>query len=98
MKSKTRHRKSRYRDRSVSIVAVPGSSDRGNTPILWLLPGSAHKLQVIRKGHMDSQTIYRRRWVILSVLIVGLLAIVIPNTSAQRGAEDHRRAAWGPRR
>src|SRR5439155_745830 len=26
---------------------------------------------------MDSQTIYRRRWVILSVLIVGLLAIVI---------------------
>ncbi len=29
---------------------------------------------------MDSQTIYRRRWVILSVLIVGLLAIVIDNT------------------
>src|SRR5580704_2568758 len=45
-----------------------------------LLPGSAHKLQVIRKGHMDTQTIYRRRWVILSVLIVGLLAIVIDNT------------------
>jgi EmrB/QacA subfamily drug resistance transporter len=54
------------------------------------LPGSAHRLprgplpggnyQVIRKGHMDTQTIYRRRWVILSVLIVGLLAIVIDNT------------------
>src|SRR6266702_7335861 len=29
---------------------------------------------------MDSQTIYRRRWVILSVLVVGLLAIVIDNT------------------
>ena len=29
---------------------------------------------------MDTQTIYRRRWVILSVLIVGLLAIVIDNT------------------
>jgi EmrB/QacA subfamily drug resistance transporter len=29
---------------------------------------------------MDSQTINRRRWVILSVLIVGLLAIVIDNT------------------
>ena len=29
---------------------------------------------------MDSQSIYRRRWVILSVLIVGLLAIVIDNT------------------
>jgi EmrB/QacA subfamily drug resistance transporter len=29
---------------------------------------------------METQTIYRRRWVILSVLIVGLLAIVIDNT------------------
>src|SRR5437773_5536738 len=29
---------------------------------------------------MDSQSIYRRRWVILSVLIVGLLAIVMDNT------------------
>jgi EmrB/QacA subfamily drug resistance transporter len=29
---------------------------------------------------MDTQTIYRRRWAILSVLIVGLLAIVIDNT------------------
>ena len=29
---------------------------------------------------MDTQTTYRRRWVILSVLIVGLLAIVIDNT------------------
>src|ERR1700745_3394262 len=29
---------------------------------------------------MDSQAIYRRRWVILSVLVVGLLAIVIDNT------------------
>src|SRR5579862_6377487 len=29
---------------------------------------------------MDTQTIYRRRWIILSVLIVGLLAIVIDNT------------------
>ena len=29
---------------------------------------------------MDTQTIYRRRWLILSVLIVGLLAIVIDNT------------------
>ena len=29
---------------------------------------------------MESQSIYRRRWVILSVLIVGLLAIVIDNT------------------
>jgi EmrB/QacA subfamily drug resistance transporter len=29
---------------------------------------------------MDQQMIYRRRWVILSVLIVGLLAIVIDNT------------------
>jgi EmrB/QacA subfamily drug resistance transporter len=29
---------------------------------------------------MDKQTIYRRRWIILSVLIVGLLAIVIDNT------------------
>ena len=29
---------------------------------------------------MDSQTIQRRRWVILSVLVVGLLAIVIDNT------------------
>src|SRR5580704_14956479 len=54
------------------------------------LPGSALGLprgspsgatyQVIRKGHMDTQTIYRRRWGILSVLIVGLLAIVIDNT------------------
>src|SRR6266478_4902815 len=41
-------------------------------------PGATH--QVIRKGHMDTQTIYRRRWIILSVLIVGLLAIVIDNT------------------
>jgi EmrB/QacA subfamily drug resistance transporter len=32
------------------------------------------------KGHMDTQAIYRRRWLILSVLIVGLLAIVIDNT------------------
>ena len=30
--------------------------------------------------YMDSQAIYRRRWVILTVLIVGLLAIVIDNT------------------
>src|SRR5579863_4711913 len=54
---------------------LPGSADglpRG------LLPGGNY--QVIRKGHMDTQTIYRRRWVILSVLIVGLLAIVIDNT------------------
>src|SRR5258708_7350808 len=29
---------------------------------------------------MDSQTIQRRRWVILGVLVVGLLAIVIDNT------------------
>jgi MFS family permease len=29
---------------------------------------------------MDKQMIYRRRWLILSVLIVGLLAIVIDNT------------------
>src|ERR1700729_3689835 len=29
---------------------------------------------------MDTQTIYRRRWLILSVLIVGLLAIVLDNT------------------
>jgi EmrB/QacA subfamily drug resistance transporter len=29
---------------------------------------------------MDTQAIYRRRWIILSVLIVGLLAIVIDNT------------------
>ena len=29
---------------------------------------------------MDAQTIQRRRWVILSVLVVGLLAIVIDNT------------------
>jgi hypothetical protein len=29
---------------------------------------------------VDSQTIQRRRWVILSVLVVGLLAIVIDNT------------------
>jgi MFS family permease len=29
---------------------------------------------------MDTQAIYRRRWLILSVLIVGLLAIVIDNT------------------
>src|SRR5207245_3338451 len=29
---------------------------------------------------MDSQAIYRRRWLILSVLIIGLLAIVIDNT------------------
>src|ERR1700683_1973638 len=43
-------------------------------------PGSAHELQVIRKGPMDTQTIYRRRWLILSVIIVGLLAIVIDNT------------------
>ena len=32
------------------------------------------------KGTMDTQTIYRRRWGILSVLIVSLLAIVIDNT------------------
>ena len=32
------------------------------------------------KGTMDKQMIYRRRWAILSVLIVGLLAIVIDNT------------------
>jgi len=35
---------------------------------------------MIPKGTMDKQMIYRRRWVILSVLIVGLLAIVIDNT------------------
>jgi EmrB/QacA subfamily drug resistance transporter len=29
---------------------------------------------------MDQQMIYRRRWIILSVLVVGLLAIVIDNT------------------
>src|ERR1700753_3847315 len=29
---------------------------------------------------MDTQTIQRRRWVILGVLVVGLLAIVIDNT------------------
>jgi len=29
---------------------------------------------------MDTQTVYRRRWIILSVLIVGLMAIVIDNT------------------
>ncbi|HET6186550.1 MAG TPA: MFS transporter, partial [Trebonia sp.] len=29
---------------------------------------------------MDASTIQRRRWVILSVLVVGLLAIVIDNT------------------
>src|ERR1035438_9934547 len=34
----------------------------------------------LAKEHMDTQTIYRRRWLILSVLIVGLLAIVIDNT------------------
>jgi len=34
----------------------------------------------LRKGTMDTQTIYRRRWGILSVLIVSLLAIVIDNT------------------
>ena len=34
----------------------------------------------LAKGTMDSQTIYRRRWGILSVLIVSLLAIVIDNT------------------
>jgi EmrB/QacA subfamily drug resistance transporter len=32
------------------------------------------------RGVMDSQVIQRRRWVILGVLIVGLLAIVIDNT------------------
>ena len=46
---------------------------------------------------MDTQTIYRRLWVILSVMIVGLLAIVIDNT-VLNVAEDHRRAARGPRR
>src|SRR6266704_4028290 len=29
---------------------------------------------------MDSQTIQRRRWVILSVLVISLLAIVLDNT------------------
>ena len=29
---------------------------------------------------MDSQTIQRRRWVILSVLIISLIAIVLDNT------------------
>src|SRR6201996_3129808 len=29
---------------------------------------------------MDASTVQRRRWVILSVLVVGLLAIVIDNT------------------
>src|ERR1700761_1294083 len=29
---------------------------------------------------MDTSTVQRRRWVILSVLVVGLLAIVIDNT------------------
>lgn len=32
------------------------------------------------KGLMDTQTIQRRRWIILGVLVVGLLAIVIDNT------------------
>jgi EmrB/QacA subfamily drug resistance transporter len=32
------------------------------------------------KGTMEQQMIYRRRWIILSVLVVGLLAIVIDNT------------------
>src|SRR5450755_70526 len=34
----------------------------------------------LAKGTLDSQAIYRRRWGILSVLIVSLLAIVIDNT------------------
>ena len=29
---------------------------------------------------MDTQTIYRRRWIILSVLILSLAAIVLDNT------------------
>src|SRR5215468_2675799 len=37
------------------------------------------KLQFL-KGPMDTQTIQRRRWVILGVLVVGLLAVVIDNT------------------
>jgi EmrB/QacA subfamily drug resistance transporter len=36
--------------------------------------------QTILKGLMDTQTIQRRRWVILGVVVVGLLAIVIDNT------------------
>src|SRR5579862_7892643 len=61
--------------------AVPGGFPATATSLPGEgLPGSADKLQVIRKGHMDTQTVYRRRWVILSVLIVGLLAIVIDNT------------------
>jgi len=35
---------------------------------------------MVEKGTMDAQMIYRRRWGILAVLIVGLLAIVIDNT------------------
>src|SRR5271167_5018994 len=61
-------------------MRYPEGSDHGNIPPGEPLPGSAYKLQVIRKGHMDTQTVYRRRWVILSVLIVGLMAIVIDNT------------------
>src|ERR1700756_2872363 len=48
---------------------------------------------------VDSQTIQRRRWVILSVLVVGLLAIVIDNTvlnvALKTIAEPVRRGGLG---
>ena len=45
-----------------------------------LIPLPAGTVRPLAKGTMDTQTIYRRRWGILSVLIVSLLAIVIDNT------------------
>ena len=45
-----------------------------------LIPLPAGTVRPLAKGTMDTQTIYRRRWGILSVLVVSLLAIVIDNT------------------
>lgn len=44
------------------------------------LPAFRTTRRQFAKGTMDSQTIFRRRWGILTVLIVSLLAIVIDNT------------------
>jgi EmrB/QacA subfamily drug resistance transporter len=70
------------RSRSVSIVTIPLRGDHADLPNISGRPDlpdpSAGRGNA--KGTMDKQTIYRRRWIILSVLIVGLLAIVIDNT------------------
>src|ERR1700678_4456669 len=56
--------------RFVSLVAVPPAQRSGR-------PGASRRC---RKADMDSEAIQKRRWLILSVLIISLAAIVLDNT------------------